>query len=163
MNANKNKWATLLSLCVLVALIGTIVATSLSAGGMSQDASQAQVARWQYASLKIPAGTSDKDLGKQILKLGDGGWELVSVQNFLKEGTTTETAFYFKRPKKIPTGGITQPHEPCFGAHAGSCVGFATRLSLPSRFFRAARSISFPRGQRSGDTTTAGDFLLPSY
>jgi hypothetical protein len=99
MTLYKKEWLTLLPICLTVVLIGGIVATALWAGYPPQDAPQAKVTRWQYASLKVPSGTSDNDLGKQILKLGDDGWELVSVQNFTKEGTTAQTAFYFKRPK----------------------------------------------------------------
>ena len=56
--------------------------------------------QWQHLALNHDAAKAwnDKELAKQINKLGREGWELVSVLNFHKEGTTDSTIYYFKKP-----------------------------------------------------------------
>lgn len=60
----------------------------------------ATVAKWEHLGLPHDAtkAFSTAKLARQINKLGEEGWELVNVLNFQKEGTTTKTVYYFKRP-----------------------------------------------------------------
>ena len=59
------------------------------------------VSRWEHAALTHDSAivSQDSDLSAQIVRMGNEGWELVSVTNVMKEGTTSQTVFYFKRPK----------------------------------------------------------------
>ena len=76
----------------------TIAAGATLWAAPAEPAPTATATAWQFASLKVPVDTPNQKLGSQILKMGRDGWELVSVENFDKDGTTTETAYYFKRP-----------------------------------------------------------------
>ena len=55
---------------------------------------------WQHLALAHPSEKqwNDRELAQQINKLGREGWELVSVLNFAKDGTTRNTIYYFKKP-----------------------------------------------------------------
>ena len=55
--------------------------------------------RWEHLALQHDAtqGFSTPELSKKMITLGQEGWELVSVTNLQTGGTTTKTAFYFKR------------------------------------------------------------------
>ena len=57
-------------------------------------------AGWQHLALAHPADKDwdDRELAKQINKLGREGWEMFSVLNFDKGGTTSNTIYYFKKP-----------------------------------------------------------------
>ena len=56
--------------------------------------------KWQHLALPHDTATlgNDQDLAKQINQLGRDGWEMITVLNFSKEGTTNNTMYYFKRP-----------------------------------------------------------------
>ena len=82
---------------VLLLLLAAVATATLWAGP-SQSDSRAPATQWQFAQMKVASDTPDNELGRQILKMGRDGWELVSVENFIKDGTTTHTAFFFKRP-----------------------------------------------------------------
>lgn len=57
---------------------------------------------WECAALAHDGAevVGDEALAAQIMKMGNEGWELVSVSTVVKDGTTTKTIFYFKRPKQ---------------------------------------------------------------
>jgi len=54
---------------------------------------------WQHLALAHPADKewNDKELAQQINRVGRDGWEMVSVLNFSKDGTTKNTIYYFKK------------------------------------------------------------------
>ena len=57
--------------------------------------------RWEHLALthQGPDVQKERELSQQINRLGDEGWQLVSVSTTTKDGTTVSTVFYFKRPK----------------------------------------------------------------
>ena len=80
-------------------LFCTIIAMRVLAEDQRKDGIKPSTTGWQHLSLTHTIGDTPKsELGKSINKLGQEGWELVSVENITKSGTTTKTVFYFKRP-----------------------------------------------------------------
>ena len=82
--------------CVMVVSC-TIVAATVLAADKNPNAKNESAIQWQHLELTA-SERPRKELAQTINKLGRGGWELVSVVNSSKAGTTTETAVYFKRP-----------------------------------------------------------------
>ena len=91
-------------------LIQTLLALSLgtaaftaSAQPTSASAPERAVKRWECAALTHDGAEvlGDEKLAAKIRGMGDEGWELVSVSTVVKDGTTTKTIFYFKRPKQV--------------------------------------------------------------
>ena len=76
----------------------------LSLNLWAQDAAKAEeaaaVKQWQHLALEHDTAEkgNERELGAQINKLGREGWELVTVLNFSKDGSTNNTMYYFKRP-----------------------------------------------------------------
>ena len=64
-------------------------------------ASPQQVMKWEHLALSREAamGLADGEFSRKINTLGMSGWELVDVENFNENGTTTETVYFFKRQK----------------------------------------------------------------
>lgn len=83
------------TLAVLLAVVAT---GSLWGTPQQDDAATPSAPQWQFATIKVPVDTPNSELGRKVLQLGRDGWDLVSVENFARGGTTTHTAFYFKRP-----------------------------------------------------------------
>lgn len=54
---------------------------------------------WEHLALTHTGTDLDAGLGKQINKLGDEGWELVSVVSTVRDSATDSIIFCFKRPK----------------------------------------------------------------
>jgi len=85
-----------------VAAIAVATCLFLGLNLWSQDDNPAAPAtqKWQHLALPHDASKAwnDKELAQQINKLGREGWELLSVLNFDKEGTTDKTIYYFKKP-----------------------------------------------------------------
>jgi len=97
MKNTKSTRTTILLSCVMVFVCGIVAATVLAAG-QNRDTETVGVSQWEYCSLRVKANRPANEAGRQILKLGQEGWELVSVENFSESGSTTATAYYFKRP-----------------------------------------------------------------
>ena len=98
MGRTMNTKAALL-LCCTVALVCIVIAgTALAAAHDSDNPRSAT--KWQYMAFEhdVINGPLGGELGKTITKVGRDGWELVSTANYLKDGTTVSTVFYFKRP-----------------------------------------------------------------
>ena len=93
MNVRTSVLSVLLCL-VLAGLVGTV------AVGADDDA-PATKPRWEHIAMTHDGAqvNNSPDLSKQIIRLGNEGWELVTVTTIVKEGTTEKTVFYFKRPK----------------------------------------------------------------
>ena len=68
----------------------------------AEHAPQVLVKKWEHLALQHDATRpwNEAKLAKKIVKLGKEGWEMVSVLNFSKDGTTNMTIYYFKRPTK---------------------------------------------------------------
>ena len=83
----------------LAILLCAIVAGVVFAEDRKEDGKQPSPPKWQYLALThdLSRDVTERELGKRITKLGQEGWELVSVENFSKSGTTSKTVFYFKR------------------------------------------------------------------
>ena len=66
-----------------------------------QNADQEHVKKWEHLALSRDAakGLADGEFSRQINELGLSGWELVDVENFSENGTTTKSIYFFKRPK----------------------------------------------------------------
>ncbi len=78
-------------------LIVAVGIFSMTASG--QDETELNVAQWEHLALTHNGADLGGDLGTQIIRLGNQGWEMVCVTPVAKEGTTTKTIYYFKRPK----------------------------------------------------------------
>ena len=68
-----------------------------------QNAEQQNVKKWEHLALSRDAakGLADGEFSRQINELGMAGWELVDVENFTENGSTTKTVYFFKRPKVL--------------------------------------------------------------
>jgi hypothetical protein len=83
----------------LILLLGALVAMQVWAQGPDDSQEKPAATAWQHLALTQTLGeTPADDLARNINKLGREGWELVSVGNITKAGTTTKTVFYFKKP-----------------------------------------------------------------
>ncbi len=82
-------------ICAVVAATHSLSAPAMQTG--NPDAPR----KWEHLSMTHAGITVDKEprLSKQIIELGEQGWELVTVSNVIQEGNTLNTVFYFKRPK----------------------------------------------------------------
>jgi len=84
----------LLALMILCCAIIAMQALAEDNGNQIKPAAAA----WQHLALTHPLDDAPSELARSINKLGREGWELVSVANIAKSGTTTKTVFYFKKP-----------------------------------------------------------------
>lgn len=83
----------------LVFLIGAGLWTLRSADAPNAPAPGARPG-WEHLALPSEgtAITGNRELAKQINQLGRDGWEMFSVLNEQRDGTTIKTVFFFKRP-----------------------------------------------------------------
>ena len=65
------------------------------------NAAEDKAPRWEHLALTHDSADvgGDVKLSQQIVRLGNEGWELVTVSPVSKEGSTVKTIFFFKRPK----------------------------------------------------------------
>jgi hypothetical protein len=83
----------------VVALLCALLAVQVLAQGSATGRAKPSIAQWQHLALTHVIGeTPQNELARSINKLGQEGWELVSVANVSESGTTTKTVFYFKKP-----------------------------------------------------------------
>ncbi len=87
----------------LIVTASVLVTWNLWAQDAAEPAPAADIAaepQWQHLALAHDAekAWNDRELAQQINKLGRDGWEMVSVLNFNKDGTTNNTIYYFKKP-----------------------------------------------------------------
>jgi hypothetical protein len=90
----------LVSLAVVVAAVVLFYSTTAAVEEPAVSGERA-IARWEHLALTHDGAnvSQDPQLSAQIVRVGNEGWELVCVTNVVKDGSTTKTIFYFKRPK----------------------------------------------------------------
>mgnify|MGYP006908251689 CR=1 FL=1 len=84
--------------CILAGLV--LSAQGWLAPAAAADKAAEKPRQWEHLALthELKGGQSNAEVAREIIRLGREGWELVSVANFQENGTTTKTAYYFKRP-----------------------------------------------------------------
>lgn len=82
-------------------LTGLMLSWVLSTA-MAQQPARPPIQKWQHMALTHNGAdvSGDGNLSGQITKIGNEGWELVSVSSIIRNGTTEGTVFYFKRPAR---------------------------------------------------------------
>ncbi len=51
---------------------------------------------WEYKELRIPI--DDDSASKELNRLGNGGWELITVSPVLQDGNTSTLIYHLRRP-----------------------------------------------------------------
>jgi hypothetical protein len=85
---------------VLAAAAGLAFTWNLLAEDDVDPAPAAVIGQWQHLAFAHDASKpwNEREIARQINKIGREGWEMVSVLNFTKDGTTNKTIYYFKKP-----------------------------------------------------------------
>ena len=91
---------------VLFCVVVAVVLSQVWGGSAKESERSFPTAKWHHLALTEKVSVSqvtgqegpERELSGQIVKLGEDGWELVSVANFSRDGTTLKTVYYFKRP-----------------------------------------------------------------
>jgi hypothetical protein len=88
------------AICLGLVLFASLWAQNAEPGAPA-DAPTDAPARWQHLALHAEKGgiVTDPNLGRQINRLGDEGWELVDVETVIENGTTQKAVYFFKRPR----------------------------------------------------------------
>lgn len=88
------------SVYVLAIVVLIVVGFGLSAPAV-QPPTPHTPQKWEHLAMTHQAATIDQtpELSAKIVQLGDEGWELVTVSGVIRQGETTQTIFFFKRPK----------------------------------------------------------------
>ena len=55
--------------------------------------------RWEHLAIPHPSAELDGELSQQLNRLGNEGWQLVTVSSIVEDGTAKSAIYYFKRPK----------------------------------------------------------------
>jgi hypothetical protein len=79
-----------------------LVASYVSAAGSSHTAEPvARVMEWEHLAMPVDADRAfgDADVSRQIVRLGNEGWELVDVETVSLEGQPEKLVYFFKRPQ----------------------------------------------------------------
>jgi len=86
---------------IAVFAVTLAVLLAINAQNTTTAALNAPSTQWEPLAMSVDAtnGIGDADTSRQIVQLGNDGWELVGVENFVKERTTTKLAYFLKRPK----------------------------------------------------------------
>ena len=88
---------------LLIATISVSLGITLWAAETKQD-EEAQpaspVKQWQHLALQqeVENQFGDREFASKINKLGQDGWELVTVTNLTVDGSTTKSVYFFKKP-----------------------------------------------------------------
>lgn len=95
MRSRLSQWA--FAICAVFAL--TLVSFTLY--GAEPEPRDGAIQSWEHLALTHAdsAVADDKELSMRIVRLGNEGWELVTVSSVVQDGTTVKTILYFKRPK----------------------------------------------------------------
>jgi hypothetical protein len=94
-----NMGKTRMLMLSLILVFCSVVTMQVLAKDQSEHIVKPSSTGWQHLALTHTVGdTPERELGQNINKLGRDGWELVSVGNITKSGTTTQTIFYIKKP-----------------------------------------------------------------
>lgn len=92
----KNRIATYFALCC----VAVAAATYGLAATAAEDAPTKPAAQWQHLALTHEgANIQVQPLSSQIVRLGNDGWELVTVSTVVEGGETKATIFFFKKPQ----------------------------------------------------------------
>lgn len=85
----------------VVLCLSFVVLAGLSAQNAEPSAPADGPARWEHMAYATSAqgGISTPEISRQIIKLGNDGWELVDVEGIIENGSTKTTVYYFKRPR----------------------------------------------------------------
>lgn len=88
------------SAIIAILTIGFIFLPAQAQDETTDKPAAATIAKWQHLALPHDARNQfgNAELARKINKLGEEGWEMVTVLNFQDEGTTKKTVYYFKRP-----------------------------------------------------------------
>ena len=87
------------SFCLLACMmLATVVWLSAP---VVQAQAEESTQQWEHLAMTHHGAhvEGEAKLSQKINQLGRDGWELVTVSNVLREGTTTKTILYFKRAK----------------------------------------------------------------
>ena len=78
-----------------------VVLLSLTLSARPQTDVTNDVRKWEHLALTVNTtdGPGDGETSRQIVQLGSEGWELVDVESLVKEDTTKQLIYCFKRPK----------------------------------------------------------------
>ena len=81
-------------------LVPATYAFTASAGQQEHAPKKNKTASWEHLAMPHDGNDLGGGLGKQIIRLGDEGWQLVCVTPVNDHGTTEKMIYYFKRPKQ---------------------------------------------------------------
>ncbi len=82
----------------VLVLVGVVMAVQALARGGSGGNEDPRGPRWQAMALTQSMNrTSNSEIARRINQAGHDGWELVSVEGIMEDGTTTHTVYYFKK------------------------------------------------------------------